>query len=471
MTLWQLLSGSCIRGLLDPAKIDLAGKYAWLIEHLQQMADDTSRPNNALQAQYARAMLEAYVALAARDIAALDLVWESLISLIGEGETLLSLPLERMIGTLETMGDFAPATDAYERLLDSFLPLLERRRSNAAAGQALLRRGIQKLHGNHYVDAVRLLGRAELRLAKEEHIDSFVYALLGIANAYLALGLPWAARTKLLMAVDRSFAIMKNDGDIPPSLLRSLHDLTWVEIQLGRLPQSLAAWRHFRSIATQFEMEPDDRADLDADFHIVARLLGHMLLKGSLDQLASLSRLPDALAALDLHITAVLLLWGLGYETLVRERYFSPENRDEDIDRLFGEDLAHPGVKTLPRHIIIGDENTVTLTARALGCELRFTMPNDAAAIHVAEAVASAFEAFLATSLNAHVTPYRDYVRFELAPARKPIFRRFGILILKPVNRRPKRTPYRRPKETPFVERRDRHGGRAVRAGCGVGRA
>ncbi len=39
------------------------------------------------------------------------------------------------------------------------------------------------------------------------------------------------------------------------------------------------------------------------------------------------------------------------------------------------------------------------------------------------------------------------------------------------VNRRPKRTPYRRPKGTPFVERCDGYGGRAVRAGCGVGRA
>ena len=38
------------------------------------------------------------------------------------------------------------------------------------------------------------------------------------------------------------------------------------------------------------------------------------------------------------------------------------------------------------------------------------------------------------------------------------------------VNRRPKRTPYRRPKETPFVGQRDGNG-RAVRAGCGVGRA
>lgn len=40
-----------------------------------------------------------------------------------------------------------------------------------------------------------------------------------------------------------------------------------------------------------------------------------------------------------------------------------------------------------------------------------------------------------------------------------------------PVNRRPKRTPYRLPKETPFVERRFGNNRRPVRAGCGVGRA
>lgn len=416
MTLWQLLSGSCIRGVLDATHIDLAGKRERLIHRLRLLADDAARPNNSVQAKYALAILDAHIALAARDLAALDSVWNSLIPLIAEGEMLLSLPLERMVGSIETIGDFVPSSDAYEALLDSFLPLLERRRSNAAAGQALMRRGMQKLDAGHYEDAVRLLGRAELRLAKEEYIEAFIQVMLGMASAYLALGLSWAARTKLLMAVDRSFAIMKDDGDIPPSLLRSLYDLTWIEIQLGRLPQSLAAWRHFRTISAQFEMEPSDRADLDSDFHVLARLLGHMLLNGSLDQLAALTRLPDALRKLDLDVTAMLLLWGLGQEDLVRDRYLAPEDRGEDLQTLFHEDLSHPGVKSIPRRITIGDEQSLTLSARALGCELRFTLPNDATAIYAAEAVASAFEAFLATSLKQKVTPYRDYLRFELQP-------------------------------------------------------
>lgn len=416
MTLWQLLSGGCIGGRFDAMQIDLAGKRDRLTDGLQLHAKDTARPNNSVQAKYALAILDAHVALAARDFAALDLVWRSLIPLLAESENLLSLPLEKMVGSLETMGDFVPSSDAYEELLDSFVPLLERRRSTAAAGQALMRRGMQKLDNEHYEDAVRLLGRAELKLAKEEHIDAFVQVMLGMASAYLALGLPWAARTKLLMAIDRSFAIMKDDGDIPPSLLRSLHNLTWVEIQLGRLPPALAAWRHFRIVSAQFEMEATDRADLDSDFHVLARLLGHMLLRCSLDQLARLSRLPDPLSNLDLDVTAMLLLWGLGQEDVVRDRYLSREDRDEDLQTLFYEDLSHSGVKSLPRRIIIGDEQTLTLSARALGCELRFILPNDATAIHIAEAVASAFEAFLSTSLKQMVVPYREYLRFELQP-------------------------------------------------------
>lgn len=416
MTLWQLLSGSCVRGGLDAGRIDLVGKRERLEAELKTLAADEARPNNAIQAQYALAILTAHAAIAARDLAALDQVWKSLIPLIGEGETLLSAPLERMIESLETMGEFLPGSEAYDALIDSFLPILERRRSTAAAGQALMRRGIQKLEAGHYEDAVRILGRAELKLAKDEHIEAFVQVMMAMASAYLSLGLPWAARTKLLMAADRSFAIMKDDGDIPPSLLRSLFDLTWVEIRLGRLPQSLATWRYFRSIATQFEMEASDREDLDSDFHTLARLLGHMLLNASLDQLTELTHLPDALRKLDLDVSAMLLLWGLGQEDLVRERYLEPEDHDEDLDKLFLEDLSHPSVKLISRRIIIGNESSLELTARALGCELRFVLPNDAAAIHVAEAVASAFEAFLATSLKHKVTPYRDYLRFELRP-------------------------------------------------------
>jgi len=61
---------------------------------------------------------------------------------------------------------------------------------------------------------------------------------------------------------------------------------------------------------------------------------------------------------------------------------------------------------------------------------------------------------------------YTDSIGFKVA---QDLFEeRLGVEI---VNRRPKGTPYRRAKGTPFVEQRDGYDGRAVRAGCGVGRA
>lgn len=416
-TLWQLLSGGCIGGVLDPAAIDLPGKRARLVEWLGVLASDAARPNNALHARFALAILEAHAAIAARDVGALDRVWRSLVPVMAEGENLLSLPLEQLVGTLEAMGEFVPASDAYEELLDSLLPVIERRRSGAAAGRALLRRGLHKLDAGRLEEAVVLLGRADVKLACEEHVEEFVQALMALASAYLALGLPWAARTKLLMAADRSLAMMREEGDIPAPLLRALYELTWVEIRLGRLPQALAAWRHLRLLAGQFEMDGSDRADLDDDFHVLARLIGHMLLACDLDQLAMLSRLPDTLYSLDLDVAAMLLLWGLGHEEIVRGRHVAEEDQGEDLDELFRGDLDHPAVRDLPRRVMIGDRDDLTMSARALGCELRIDLPNEAAAIRVAEAVLGAFQAFLSTSLGQEVMPYRDHVRLELTEA------------------------------------------------------
>src|SRR5690606_30714311 len=146
----------------------------------------------------------------------------------------LGFPLEPSVEPLESFGSLAPRSDAYEALLDAFLPVFEARRSDAGAGLALLKRGLPKLDADRPYDAIRMLGRAELRLAQREQIEPFQDVLEGLSRAYRVVGLPWAARTKLLFAVDRAFARVHEDGDIDPGLIRALFDLAWVEIQLGR---------------------------------------------------------------------------------------------------------------------------------------------------------------------------------------------------------------------------------------------
>jgi hypothetical protein len=111
--------------------------------------------------------------------------------------------------------------------------------------------------------------------------------------------------------------------------------LMWVEIRLGRVPQSLAVWRYLTSMAEQMEMEDSDRADLQEDFRTLDQGLGYLFIKANPSQLPSLQKLPDPLGNLNLDMARMLLLWSLGQEARVRQDYLPADEQDYDLDALF----------------------------------------------------------------------------------------------------------------------------------------
>ena len=60
---------------------------------------------------------------------------------------------------------------------------------------------------------------------------------------------------------------------------------------------------------------------------------------------------------------------------------------------------------------------TATLTSNVIGCEVKLTTPNNLQAISLAETLLAALEAFLATSLNERVYPYRSTLEIRMRPA------------------------------------------------------
>jgi hypothetical protein len=63
------------------------------------------------------------------------------------------------------------------------------------------------------------------------------------------------------------------------------------------------------------------------------------------------------------------------------------------------------------------DKMTATLTSNVIGCEVNLTTPNNLQAIFLAETILAALEAFLATSLNEQVYPYRSKLEIRLRPS------------------------------------------------------
>src|ERR1700737_3227880 len=63
------------------------------------------------------------------------------------------------------------------------------------------------------------------------------------------------------------------------------------------------------------------------------------------------------------------------------------------------------------------DKMTATLTSNVIGCEVNLSTPNSLQAIFLAETLFAALEAFLATSLNERVFPYRSKLEIRLRPS------------------------------------------------------
>jgi hypothetical protein len=410
----RLLAGAVRAGLLDVAKVDLDEHRAFVSREYQRLAADVTRPNTALQAKFGLELIAIENALVATDGDRLEDAWRRMATLAPETEPLLSFPLERTVRLIEDLGGVLPPSDAHEAALDAFLPVLERRRSEAAAGGALLRRGLQRLDGDRPYDAIRLLGRAELRLAKEESREDLIACLLGLALGYDRAGLPWAARTKLLLAADQCFANLRDGGDLPPALVTSLYRLTVAELKLGRIPQTIAAWRHLSTMAAQLELDVDEAEALRNDLGVLDFMLGFLLLRAPASDLRAMERLPDALARAGLPRSRMLLLWALGHEATVRADYIAEDEQDADVGALFRSGLDQPAVRELPRAPLGVAVAPITMTCSALGCEFRLEVADDLASVRVAEAIMSALEAFLATSLAQPVAPWREHLRFSV---------------------------------------------------------
>jgi len=412
--LWQLLAtpseGLRPGGEGKPAE----GRRERIVEALRRMAGDRARPNNAFQAEVGLAVMELPTALAEGVEEALNGIWSRLASVVERSAGQLNFSLETMFELVQAVGDLVPDSDAYDGLMDRFVSAIERRRSESAAGEANLRRALQKLSRGKPYDAIRMLGKAELDLAKDERRALFVTTLVALASAYQEAGLPWAARTKVMLATEQCFVLLRERGDIEPSLIRTLQRLVWAEIQLGRLPQCLVAWSYVRTMAALVEVDGETRAGLHADFALQDAAVATLILKADIEQLRGIEHLPEALGELDLPLSRAATFWALGHEAL---EHAKPDAGDEpqDPETFFTRLLGQPLAAELPASPDLGVGGPVGMTTVVLGLEVTLTCERTPSSIYVGEAVLSALEAFFSTSLDRQVVPWREELRIEIA--------------------------------------------------------
>lgn len=416
--LWTIMSSAIDAGELNPIDTQFSARTKILQASLDRLLADSRRPNNALQARTTLVLMKLASAVI-RSPEIRESVFKEIDDVLEESEGLGSYPVEPLANIIREVGQYIVDSPSYEALFEHLILVMERRASEAAAGKALLERGIQKLQGHKNYDAIRLLGRAQQKLGMDEYRSECITALAICGSAYEAAGLLWAARANLLAAANLAFAEFTARGGLVPQALTCLRRLVWIEIQLGRIPCVLA-WVELMSwVAHQLIIEDDLRESYEKERSQQDMVLSILLLKTEFLELKWLDFLPQVLERLGFDISWMTLLYALGYEDRLQSEKLIPKDQDQEATRsFFLKCLNQPAAKDIPDRPELMYGQKVQFSSVILGCEIVVESPNNLTSIYLSETVLGVLEAFMATSINERVFPHRSAFRLVVKPSR-----------------------------------------------------
>jgi len=416
--LWTIMSSAIDAGKLNPTETQFVARTQTLQTSLDRLLGDTRRPNNALQARTTLVLMK-LAGSVVRAPETRESVFKEIDDVLDESEGLGSYPVEPLANIIREVGQYIVDSPSYEVLFEHLVALVERRASEAEAGRALLERGIQKLQGHKNYDAIRLLGRAQQKLAMDEYRSECIIALVICGSAYEAAGLLWAARANLLAAANLAFAEFTARGVLVPQALTCVRRLVWIEIQLGRIPCVLT-WVELMSwVAHHLMIEGESRESYEKERAQQDMVLSILLLKTDYWELKWLDFLPEVLERLRFDISRMTLLYALGYEDRLRSENVIPKDQDQESTRaLFLKCLQQPAAKDIPDRPEWMYGQKIRFSSIILGCEFVVESPNNLTSIYLSETILGVLEAFMATSIDEGVFPHRSNFRVVLGPSR-----------------------------------------------------
>ena len=391
--LWFLLQGAAGRGSVDAVEAGLEEKAEQLLRELDRLGREDTRPSAALQAR----TLALHVKLSrdGLDPEAREAVVAGLTAVVEECAGLVGYPLEPVVSLLLEVGEILEDVPGYDALFDLITGTWAERRGEVEAAHLLLARGAKQLDNGRPLEAVVTLGKALRRLYKHESRQELVHALYLAGIAYRRIGLLWASRGTLLLAASTATAELWTYGDITNAQLACAEELRWVELELGRLPQTLCWHEVSLAFATGLDLDEntaDNLSSRNLHFDIV---LGILLFGLHLGELSSLERLPGVLERLGLAKAAVALQWMLGEEHVPTE--FRESLGEETAESYFSKWARQPAASQLPSTVALGRKRRSHLESWVLGCNMLVATDKASPCLELAESFLGALEALLAT--------------------------------------------------------------------------
>jgi hypothetical protein len=308
--LWRLLHVAAGQGVIGEEAARLVERLEAIRARLAALTADHTRPNNSLQARTALSLLDMHMWLADPVKAAAGLA--EFEACLNQSAGLGTYPLMRYVDVVRELGPTLADVPGFDALFERVCEITKQRMGETEEGRLLYGQGIRLSTQDHPRDVLRYLGKARIRLLKEETLRLGVRAALGCCDAYQAMGRFWAARMEALLAAQFALRRIEDFYEYPVEGILAVRRLALLELRLGRIGPFIgwfqlmgALTEHLQSIGYAVEKAKADLQTMD-------RLLGcHILNRPSTDAL-TLAPLKDTLDDLGLPGSQIALAYATG---------------------------------------------------------------------------------------------------------------------------------------------------------------
>lgn len=419
VNIWQTML-SLIRHGIASRDPEFDERTQRLLTHLEAVASETQRPNNAANAKGMLLLMQ--ISLDHEDDDLLTGYVNEFRALFEDAMRLGGFQFHRFRELFEILGNVIGELPAYDVAFETVLSIVEQRSSETAAGDQLLKRGIQKIEAGQPYDAIRYLGRAMARFTKHEAQLRLEACVAGLAYAYSKAGLYWAAYCAQVSLLSMLMGRFEKDRDVKTGIYRVCAELTLNCLRTGNVPGFLFFFHLEKTFETYIEKEVNSDGDAKSKDGLDDRdgCLAILLLEATDEQKDTLAYLPTLFEGLGLTTCAMIVYLMHQGQAGLREEGFLPEGvSDEDVWEMVSQMAQQPVRSEMAGFLELRDAATVTMKSDCMGIQWEIEANNNTTIVRVAQSFVGFIESALSTSLNADIMPTTSAIRLKFVDAKE----------------------------------------------------